>query len=267
VKLSARDIDAIYYALRPRLLGLTTVAVAAPRPPAPHTHSADEITFEPALNIAGDDVQEGMEELDTENLARDGTQAMLGHLNMNGYQIYNILNLLVTGGLGSAIVSAVRVLTMAGDDNDNEARIQALERVIFNSEPTKSVIENPSRLEWNTNVTPGGHYTIETGRMSWSTLERTMVVAVASGIDTVLAGTVAATTTLYPPVLNGIVMPVIGPDSALYAPTIAGDAQDVEMDDFFLDSSVEMYHATVGQLITQPIASSVALYEPTVALA
>jgi hypothetical protein len=169
VKLSARDIDAIYYALRPRLLGLTTVAVAAPQPPAPHTHSADEITFEPALNIAGDDVQEGMEELDTENLARDGTQAMLGHLNMNGYQIYNILNLLVTGGLGSAIVSAVRVLTMAGDDDDNEARIQALERVIFNSEPTKSVIENPSRLEWNTNVTPGGHYAIETGRMSWST--------------------------------------------------------------------------------------------------
>lgn len=86
---------------------------------------------------------------------------------------------------GEGVIDQPRAVHMAGDDDNNEARIDGLERVKFNDEPTKSVIENPSRLEWNPNVEAGVDYTPVEGRASWDNLEDTMVVWVASGAELV----------------------------------------------------------------------------------
>jgi len=85
------------------------------------------------------------------------------------------------GAVGEAIIDKARVIHMDGDDNDNEARIDGLERTVFNNEPTKSVIEGPSRLEWNIGVEAGASYTAAEGQTSWDNVEDTMVVWVASG--------------------------------------------------------------------------------------
>ncbi|KKL46835.1 hypothetical protein LCGC14_2341600, partial [marine sediment metagenome] len=86
--ITKRDIDAIYVALRPRLKGIASDVVAPTVVTvAPHTHSSEQITHEGSGNIAGDDVQEVIEELDSEKLARDGSQTMLGDLPMNSNAI------------------------------------------------------------------------------------------------------------------------------------------------------------------------------------
>jgi hypothetical protein len=144
------DIDADYHAIRARLSTLGTVEVSNPTTIPPHVHGADEIDFEPTQGVisgqqlAGDDVQEVCQELDQEKLARDGTQTMLGDLNMNEHDINNIVhvdiggNTNMNGGVGSAIVQNPRTIAMAGDHTNNEAKIVNLERVTFNNEPTAS---------------------------------------------------------------------------------------------------------------------------------
>lgn len=82
---------------------------------------------------------------------------------------------------GEGVIDQPRAIHMAGDDDNNEARIDGLERAKFNNEPTKSVIEGPSRLEWNTGVEAGVSYTAAEGQASWDNVEDTMVVWVASG--------------------------------------------------------------------------------------
>lgn len=82
---------------------------------------------------------------------------------------------------GEGVIDQPRAIHMAGDDDNNEARIDGLERTKFNNEPTKSVIELPSRLEWNTGVEAGVSYTPVEGQASWDNVEDTMVVWVASG--------------------------------------------------------------------------------------
>lgn len=221
-RLTQGDIDAIYNALRPRLKQLlqgigagSTTEVKV----APHTHSADQITFEPAGDswtgqLAADDVQEGLEEHDDEKLARDGSQPMRGGLDMDDglgpWPIYDLLNLTFTGGVGAAIISAVRRITMtgiglieqirkadftgsavgegiidqprvihmAGDDDDSEARIDGLEAVVFNDEPTKSYIQEVSRADFNTAVTPGTDTSFAEGRVQWDDFQRTLSVDV-----------------------------------------------------------------------------------------
>jgi hypothetical protein len=182
------DIDAIRSALRPRLGALGSSVRGGPTIVLPaHTHSADTITVEPAGNLAGDDVQEVLEEIDAEKLARDGSQTMLGALDMNHNSISNCAdadvegtatigeNVTLTGPLGDAQVSGVRQLHLTGDDADGEALVDGLERVVFNDEPTKSVIENPSAVQFNPDVTPGTHTTQQEGQASWSSLEHTLV--------------------------------------------------------------------------------------------
>jgi len=187
------DIDADYHAIRARLSSLGTVSLSNPSTIPPHVHSAEEVTFEPTEGViadsylAGDDVQEVLEEIDSEKLARSGVQPMLGDLNMNENNIDNTVhidiggNTTMDGGVGSAIISAPRVISMAGDKANDEAKIENLERVVFNNEPTASQIENPSRLDMNVGVEAGVSYTPTVGRVSWDSLEDTLVMYVQSG--------------------------------------------------------------------------------------
>jgi len=228
---SIGDIDSIYNALRPRLkklwgsgTGTSTTTIG------PHTHSADQITFEPAGLIAAEECQASQEELDDEKLARDGTQTMLGTLQMNDNAVTGVWNLSFTGTAGNARINLVRTITMTGvglieavrkvdfagsgvgegiiqdvrmvnmnsavgegvidsprvihmigDDGDNEALIDGLDRVKFNATVTQAVIEDPARIEFQVGVTPGTDYTLAEGIMSWSDLEDTMIVNVLSG--------------------------------------------------------------------------------------
>lgn len=210
------DIDQLRQALRPRMLlqsgggGGSTAPTTIP----PHTHHASEIIAEPeetSALLSGDDVQEDLEELGIEKLARSGEQPMLGALDMNHHSIANADDLeaegtatiredvVLTGAAGLAKVTGARELTfvadatgeaevhnarqihLVGDDDDGEARLDGVERIVFNDEPTKSVLEQPSRLEMNTGVAAGSSYTAAEGIVSWDSLEDTLIANVASG--------------------------------------------------------------------------------------
>ena len=157
----------------------------------PHTHTAAEISMVPAGLLAADDVQEGLEEHDSEKLARSGVQPMLGSLDMNHFDVANIRDvevesdLTMSGPVGEAIVTGPRVIHMAGDHVDDEAKIDGLERVVFNAEPTASSIEGPSRIEMNVAVEAGVDYTAAVGKVSWDALEDALVAYVASGAGVV----------------------------------------------------------------------------------
>lgn len=202
-----KDFESTLIAARRRLQTLGTAQIPAPVTITAHRHHASEIDVTPNDTTGGlmaaDDVQEALEEHDVEKLARSGVQPMLGNLDMGDFAIFDVLNLTFMGGVGAAIVNLVRRITMTGiglieqvrkidftgsatgegiidqprvihmdgDDNDNEARIDGLERVVFNDEPTKSVIENPSTIEWNVAVTPGSDTTHTEGQTSWSDVE------------------------------------------------------------------------------------------------
>lgn len=169
--LSRRDIDRAYTALRPRLGGGSgsggTLTVTIPA----HTHSADQIGLTPAGDVAGDDVQEGIEELAEEKLARDGHQPMTGDLDMDQHDLVDVTDadiegtatvggeIVQTGAVGSATISGTRKITMEGAEADGEGRIEEINALAFNP------------------VTP----TPEIGRMAWDDVEDTIVVFVASG--------------------------------------------------------------------------------------
>jgi hypothetical protein len=87
--------------------------------------------------------------------------------------------------IGEGIIDGPRVIHMVGDHVNDEAKIDGLERAVFNNEPTASSIEQPSRLEWNTGVLAASDYTPAEGKTSWDTLEDTMIVWVASGVEVV----------------------------------------------------------------------------------
>jgi len=205
------DIDADYTAIRLRMTALTAAAPAASNVVPPHGHAAANITFDETQSggsgrMAADDVQEAIEELDSEKLARSGEQPMLGNLDMDHHDVNNVLNLEVEvnetvgndltvvnevtvtdgsvtvqqgnvnidaaslnfqGGVGNANINNPRTIHMAGDNDDSEAVIDGLERVLFNDEPTKSSIEMVSRIEFNPLVEAGTDYTPAEGKVSW----------------------------------------------------------------------------------------------------
>jgi hypothetical protein len=166
------DIDATYSALRPRLGTLGTVSYTPSTTIPAHTHSADQIGMSAAGNLDADDVQEGLEELDSEKLARDGSQTMLGDLDMNTHDINNIVDadiegnatvgvdIIMTAGTGAAKLTDVRLIDMAGDDADGEARIKDISALLFSY------------------VTPSS---TEIGRMHFDSVEDTVVVYIDSG--------------------------------------------------------------------------------------
>lgn len=189
------DIDAIYSALRPRLDKLRSGAVISKTitTAVPHTHPAVDISYEPVGLISGENCQITQEELSDEKLARSGEQEMLGDLPMAHHSINDIHDadiegtatvgedVVFTEGVGGAIINNPRVIHMVGDHVDDEAKVDGLERMVFNDEPTASTIEVLSRTEWNKAVTPGTDYTLVEGQTSWSDLEDNLVVIVKSG--------------------------------------------------------------------------------------
>lgn len=190
------DFESTFIATRRRLQSLGTVLIPAPTTIPPHRHHAIEIISEPEPVTAlldGVNVQEVEEELGYEKLARSGEQPWLGPdpLDMNHFDLTNVRDaeiesdLTMSGPVGQAIINGPRVVHMQGDHADDEAKVDGLERVVFNAEPTASSIENPSRLDMNVNVAAGTSYTAAEGRTSWDSLEDTMVVWVASGAGVV----------------------------------------------------------------------------------
>lgn len=190
------DFEATFAATRRRLQSLGTVVIPAPTTIPPHTHHAIEIISEPEPVTAlldGINVQEVEEELGYEKLARSGEQAWLGPaaLDMNHFDVTNVRDaevesdLTMSGPAGQAIINGPRVIHMAGDHADDEAKVDGLERVVFNNEPTASSIEQPSRVDLNIGVQAGVDYTAAEGRTSWDTLEDVLVVYVASGAGVV----------------------------------------------------------------------------------
>lgn len=202
-KSKQKGIDGIYTALRPRLrnlaqgVGGVTVVIPA------HTHAASQITFDPNTDLGGFidafDVQTGMEELDTEKLARSGAQPMLGALDMNHFNVDNVDNLEVetdasigddltviggdatisagdlvfSGAIGSAQAQNVRIIVMEGAATDDEAKIENLERLLFNNTDGYSVIDQVRRIKWAVD----GDDVADYGDFGWSAEEHMAVVA------------------------------------------------------------------------------------------
>lgn len=122
-KRRGRDFESNYLAMRRRMQSLGTAVIPAPATIGAHTHHAREIVSDPFDLTAADDVQEAIEELNTEKLARSGVQPMLGDLNMNSFFIYEIdalkfelapENSPVEGALQWADTSGIERLVMTG---------------------------------------------------------------------------------------------------------------------------------------------------------
>jgi len=218
------DVDGYYNAIRPRLAHATGSGGSTTIPP--HTHHASAIILEPELLqalVAADDVQEGIEELGAEKLARSGEQPWVGpaSLDMAYFSIDNIHDADVegtatvgedivmngpnglanitgvrdvsfVGDVGEGVIDQPRVIHMTGDDGDSEARIDGLDRVVFNAEVTQGVVQDPSRIDFNAAVAvphqsegvyPGGagDYPAREGTVSWDAGEDTLVASVVVG--------------------------------------------------------------------------------------
>ncbi len=227
--LAGVDIDALFNALRPRIIGLIhggTSGSTGIGPPGPSgepgakgvawkgewavaiayeegdivwhdTAGGSHLTFfcltagtghEPP--VGGDD---NWWEIDPGYLIVDGERPMTGALNMDHHSIDHIddadvegtatvgEDVVFTEGVGGAVISNPRILHMAGDHADDEAKVDGLERMVFNDEPEASSIEALSRAQMNLGVTPGTHYTATEGYFSWSTVEDALVLHVKSG--------------------------------------------------------------------------------------
>ena len=121
------DFEATEHATRTRLGAHPIHFIPAPTTVAPHTHHAREIVSDPFDLTAADDVQEAIEELTTEKLARSGVQPMLGNLNLNQFYIYDLGALrfdtdtvvaAVDGGLQWADDAGIERLVMRADGVD-----------------------------------------------------------------------------------------------------------------------------------------------------
>ena len=148
-----------------------------------HQHPATAVDNTPYGHIAATDVQAALDELDDEKLARDGSQTMLGALDMNHNNVNNVNDLeveedatvgrdlsvtrdvaisrneILNGGVGTAQLTGVRKIHMVGLESDAEARIENVAALAFQE------------------VTP----TPEVKRLAWDALEKTLVLYVSSG--------------------------------------------------------------------------------------
>jgi len=195
-RISQRQIDRIVTAARPRILqrGYSSGGSGGTGTIPAHTHPASAVSFEAAGDLASTDVQNALEEVAEEKLARDGHQPMTGDLDLDHYDILNIFdaevendltvrrNIEMTGGVGFALINAVRRITMAGiglienvlkidftgagvgdgvidqprvihmdgAPADDEAKIDGLERIVFEGTDNASTIEQPNRIFFET---------------------------------------------------------------------------------------------------------------------
>lgn len=118
---------------------------------AGNDHPAAAITNTPAGLIASTNVQAALNELDTEKLARDGTQTMLGHLLMNHNDVNNV------------------------NDEDIESNLS------FTGGNSKARIISPTDIELNTTVNADTDYTPVEGAVSWDVTEDAFVAHCQSG--------------------------------------------------------------------------------------
>ena len=131
-----------------------------------NVHDAD---IEGTATVGGEIVQTGPIGSATVQGTRKITMAGIGLIEA-------VLKLDFTGaGVGDGIIDQPRVIHMAGDDDDDEARIDGLERTVFNDEPTKSVIQNPSVVQFNPAVSAGVDTVHQEGQVGWDAVERTLV--------------------------------------------------------------------------------------------
>jgi hypothetical protein len=140
--LKQREIDRIYTAIRPRLTLSSVGGGSGAGTVPPHTHPASAISFEPAGDVAGDDVQEGMEELAEEKLARSGLQTMLGTLQMNSFDITGIDEATFTGT--AVIHNPIRIDFKTG----TETLIRYLDAIEFDLAGTHTT-HTPGAVHWN----------------------------------------------------------------------------------------------------------------------
>lgn len=143
--LKQREIDRIYTAIRPRLTLSSVGGGSGAGTVPPHTHPASAISFEPAGDVAGDDVQEGMEELAEEKLARSGLQTMLGTLQMNSFDITGIDEATFTGT--AVIHDPIRIDFKTG----TETLIRYLDTIEFDL-ASQHTTHTEGALHWNTDL-------------------------------------------------------------------------------------------------------------------
>jgi prefoldin subunit 5 len=77
--------------------------------------------------------------------------------------------------VGEGVIDNPRVIHMTGDDADNEARIDGLDRVVFNLEVAQAVIQDPSVVQFNPSVDQGANQPIQEGSVGWDSIEKTLV--------------------------------------------------------------------------------------------
>jgi hypothetical protein len=202
------DIEGYFNALRPRMKNISGSGGLSTTVP-PHTHHASTIVVDPepvdAL-LSADDSQEAHQELGMEKLARSGEQPWVGPLplDMAHFSIDNIndadiegtatvgVDIAMTGPNGDANITGVRdvsfvgdvgegvidqprVIHMTGDDGDEEARIDGLDRVVFNKTDTQGVVQDPSVILFNEGVEADGETPQQEAAVSWDTEEQTLV--------------------------------------------------------------------------------------------
>jgi hypothetical protein len=201
------DVDSIFYALRPRIIGLLTAGLTTgPQGPAGPKGvnwkgewaadtdyeqgdlvyldttgggAAELVTYYALVDhtsIAGSPPVPGGNtqwwELGNAYLLLDGSRPMTGDLDMDDHNIDDVKNLTMEGSaVGEAEISNVRQLHLVGDNDDGEARIDGAEWIDFNAEPTKSVINQPSVVRFNPDVTPGTDQAHQNGQVGWSDVE------------------------------------------------------------------------------------------------
>jgi hypothetical protein len=160
-KLKQRTIENIYTALRPRLQFTSGGGGGGTGTVPPHTHSAEQIVSTPAGDVAADDVQEALEELAEEKLARSGAQPMLGTLQMNSFDITGVDEITLTGT--AVIHDPIRIDFKTGV----ETKIRFLDTIEFDL--------------------AGQHTTHIEGGLHWNPLEgiRRLVLDVSSGLQLV----------------------------------------------------------------------------------
>lgn len=126
-------------------------------------------------------------ELGVGYLILDGSRPMTGALDMDHHSIANADDLevegtatvredvVMTGAAGLARLTNARVIHMAGADAvGGEARVDGLERVVFNDQPSASVVQNPSTIAWHKLVEPGVDTAFAEGQESLSKVEHTL---------------------------------------------------------------------------------------------
>lgn len=79
------------------------------------------------------------------------------------------------GDVGEGVIDQPRVIHMTGDDGDEEARIDGLDRVVFNKTDTQGVVQDPSVILFNEGVEADGETPQQEAAVSWDTEEQTLV--------------------------------------------------------------------------------------------